>query len=197
MKQLLSNNYCSAIVFHFRTHLRNISLTGLLNQYSYIRLALSVLVFTFLFSSCNKFNFGGVKHCSQYKYSKERKVWVDSFGKAASCTIVDNNRIFAYYPEKGCNYLKDVFHSDDTIKFSEVPIRVGSGEGSVVQTYCIKQVYVNLDHSGKVLLIDEGIFCLTEHSEVKDEYAFTSCEGVKKKATSQKASNDQDKKKTQ
>ena len=145
---------------------------------------LILLCFLWL-ASCPNFDLSGVQHCRQYTYNQEQQQWVDSSGQIVSCTIIDNNRIFAYYPEQGCNYLKEFFQTDTTVKFSEVPIRVGSSPSSVVQTYCVKQRYIELDNSGQVLLIDKGLFCLKEHPEKKQEYIFSSCDGVLRKPASQ------------
>ena len=133
----------------------------------------------FVLSACNNFNLG-LKHCSQYTYSKDKKTWVDSSGKPVSCSIIDNKRIFYYDPASGCEHVKKLF-PQKVFKISEIPIRVGSGESAAVQRYCVKQSYISLDHSGQVLLIDEGIFCLAESEE--EEYSFTSCKGVKKKSS--------------
>lgn len=135
----------------------------------------------FLLSACNNFNFG-LKHCSQYTYSKDKKSWIDSAGKPVSCTIIDNNRIFFYDPVSGCEHVKKLF-PQKVFKITELPIRVGSGESAIVQRYCVKQSYISLDNTGQVLLIDEGVFCLAESQVEKDEYSFTSCKGVKKKSS--------------
>ena len=161
MKQLLSGNYY-------------------LFTYSVI-----YLIFVFLFSSCLGgggfgLGLGGLQHCSLYKYDEQKKIWVDSSGKEAACTIADNKRIFEYIPEKGCGYWKE-FYPDETLQFVEMPIRVGSGTHAIAQMYCVKQRYISHDNTGQVLLLDEGVFCFTEHPEVKGEYLFKSCEGVQRK----------------
>ena len=129
---------------------------------------------------------GGKAHCSQYTYSQDKGSWVDSSGNYADCTIVDNNRIFSYFPGKGCDYWREVYALDETVKFNELPIKIGSGKNIRPQTYCVKQQYVSHDNSGQVVLIDGGIFCFREHPEVKGGYSFASCEGVKKKAPEEK-----------
>ncbi len=136
-----------------------------------------------LLASCPNLNLSGVSHCRQYTYNQQQQQWVDSSGNIVSCTIIDNNKIFAYFPDQGCNYLKDHFQGDATVKFSEVPIRVGHGPSPIVQTYCVKQRYIELDNSGQVLLIDKGLFCLKESSEKKQEYVFSSCDGVYRKSS--------------
>ncbi len=157
MKQLLSDNYR-------------------LFTYSVV-----CLIFVFLFSSCpGGFGTGSSQHCSMYKYDDQKKIWVDSLGKEVSCTIADNNRIFEYLPGKGCGFWKELY-PDDTVQFVEMPIRLGSGAHSIARMYCVKQRYVSHDNTGQVLLIDEGVFCFTEHPEVKGEYLFKSCEGVQRK----------------
>jgi hypothetical protein len=159
MKQLLSSNYY-------------------LFTYSVI-----CLTFVSLFSSClggGGFGLGNQQHCSLYKYDEQKKIWVDSSGKEASCTIADNNRIFDYIPEKGCSFWTE-FYQEDTVQFVEMPIRIGSGTHSIAQMYCVKQRYISHDNTGQVLLLDEGVFCFTEHPEVKGEYLFKSCEGVQRK----------------
>ena len=145
-----------------------------------IKSILILLFVTFIFSGCPQFGASGQKHCSQYKYDKKKKAWIDVFGKVVpSCTIVDNQNIFTFYPDKGCDYWRELYNIDKTIQFVELPIKTGSGTGTIVQKYCVKQRYLSLDHSNQVLLIDEGVFCLKEVA--KGEYNFTSCEGVKKK----------------
>ncbi len=148
------------------------------------QLLLGNLIMLLLLSACGRhFGFGSAGHCSQYTYSNERQVWIDAAGKRVNCTIVDNNRIFPYYPEKGCDYWREFYQLDETVKFVELPIKIGSGKQIIAQTYCVKQVYINnTDHSGQVLLIDEGIFCFREHPGGGEGYVFTSCTGVKKKA---------------
>ena len=71
-------------------------------------------------------------------------------------------------------------------KISEIPVRLGSGESATVERYCVKQTYVSVDHSGQVLLIDDGVFCLVESESGEGEYSFTSCKGVKRKKLEQK-----------
>ena len=144
------------------------------------------LIFIFLFSSCS--NFGLEKHCNQYTYNKKTQVWTDSSGQQVSCTIADNERVFAYFPDRGCDHWKQ-FYPDETVQFLKVPIRLGSGEYSVAQTYCVKQRYISKDNSGQVLLIDEGVFCLAEHPEIQKEYVFTSCKGVQRKSQSDEKSD--------
>ena len=147
------------------------------------QLLLDSLIFVFILSSCrSNLGLGSTAHCSQYTYSKEKQMWVDATGKKASCTIVDNQNIFPFYPEKGCDYWREFYHFQETVKFAEVPIRTGSGKYAAAQTYCVKQQYLSIDNSGQVLLIDEGVFCLKKHTEVEKDYAFASCQGVQKKA---------------
>ncbi len=129
-------------------------------------------------------NFGlgeSTQHCSLYQYNQENGVWIDSFGQQVTCTIVDNNRIFPYYPGEGCDYWREFYSIDPTVKFAEVPIKVGSGAHAIGQTYCVKQRYISKDNSGQVLLIDEGVFCLRAHPSIEKEWIFSSCEGVQKK----------------
>ena len=146
----------------------------------YIRSSLIFLFVVFMFSGCPNFNLAGQKHCSQYKYDKNRNIWIDAFGKAvSSCTIADGQNIFTFFPDKGCDYWREAYNIDKTVQFVELPIKTGSGQHATVQKYCVKQRYLSLDHSNQVVLIDEGVFCLKEVA--KDEYNFTSCEGVKKK----------------
>ena len=183
MKQLLLDSYIFFFKFflktcdcYFRTWLYNVVFWKKLSSYSFV-----YLIFVFLFSSCQGgFGFGNQKHCSQYTYSEEKKIWVDSSGQEVSCTIADGNRIFDYIPEKGCGYWKELF-PDDTVQFVEVPIRVGSGEHSIAQIYCVKQRYISHDNSGQVLLIDEGVFCFSEHAELENEYVFKSCKDIQRK----------------
>lgn len=140
-------------------------------------------IFILLFSSCSgNLGLGQVAHCSQYTYDKGKQIWVNTFGKQVSCTIVDNQNIFPFYPEKGCDYWREFYHFSETVKFVELPIRTGVGQYATAQNYCVKQQYLSIDNSGQVLLIDEGVFCLTKHREVKEDYTFASCQGVQKKA---------------
>ena len=166
-------------------------LSGSYYQFFGFFMVLFNLIFIFLFSSCgNNFGLGVERHCNQYTYNKEKQIWTDLSGQQVSCTIVDNERVFAYYPDQGgCNYWKK-FYSDETIQFLEVPIRLGSGEYSIAQKYCVKQRYISTDNSDQVLLIDEGVFCLAEHPdpEIQKEYVFTSCEGVQRKSQDSKKS---------
>ncbi len=130
-----------------------------------------------------------VQHCSSYKYNQEKGVWLDATGKQVQCTIVDNNRIFPYFPDKGCDYWREFYNIDPTVKFAEVPIKTGSSATGVGETYCVKQRYISIDNSGQVLLIDEGVFCLREHPTQEKEYMFSSCEGVQKKNPNAKKEN--------
>ena len=109
-----------------------------------------------LLSSCTSgLGLGQAMHCSQYTYDKGKQIWVDAFGKKVSCNIVDNNNVFPFYPEKGCDYWREFYHFSETVKFVELPIRTGVGKYATAQTYCVKQQYLSLDNSGQVLLIDE------------------------------------------
>lgn len=184
MKPLLSGSY-----FFFRSFLKRstehfeIQLSVFLWQKLFLY-SLIHLGFLFLLSSCQRggFGLGGTRHCSQYTYSEERRTWVDSSGREAFCTIADGDRVFEYLPGEGCSYLKDLFPDDGITQFVKMPIRIGSGEYSIAQMYCVKQRYIGHDNTGQVLLIDEGVFCFTEHDEVKGEYVFKSCKGVQRKS---------------
>ena len=134
-----------------------------------------------LLSACMQaFNFGGASgHCSQYTYDNNKQAWVDNSGQIVQCSIVDNNRIYPYVPGQGCDHWRKLFQHDPTVKFAEVPINAG-GKSAVAQTYCVKQRYLSKDHSGQVLLIDEGIFCLRSHPTVADSYVFQNCQGVER-----------------
>ena len=146
-------------------------------------LLVNSFLFIMLLPSCtSNLGLGQVMHCSQYNYDKVKQTWVDTFGKKVSCTIVDNKDIFPFYPEKGCDYWREFYHFSETVTFVELPIRRGMGKYATAQTYCIKQEYLSIDNSGQVLLINEGVFCLKKHTEVKEEYTFASCQGVQKKA---------------
>ena len=150
-----------------------------------MRLLLSGKWFLLLFFSACLPNItgpaGGGAHCSQYSYSESKGAWTDASGKRVNCTIVDRQRIYNYMPSQGCEYWQKFFAGDATVKFVEVPIKSGSGQNTLTQKYCVKQRYVSLDHSGQVMLIDEGIFCFREHSS-KDGYIYSSCDGVQRKA---------------
>ena len=124
---------------------------------------------------------GGGQHCKQYNYNKDKKQWVDALGNAVNCSIVDNNKIFPYLPDTGCKHWQETFKADTTVKFVEIPIRVDHNQGVLLQTYCVKQRYVELDNSGQVLLIDKGAFCLKENEDQEKEYVFASCDGVYRK----------------
>ena len=145
-----------------------------------IRSSIIVIFIVIIFSGCPNFNFFNEKHCSQYKYDQNKNIWIDAFGKTVtSCTIVDNQKIFPFYPDKGCDYWREFYNIDPSVKFVELIIKTGSGQQATAKQYCIKQRYLSTDHSDQVVLIDEGAFCLKETSN--KEYTFTTCEGVKKK----------------
>ena len=143
----------------------------LLDNFFYLSLLFLIL------TNCPSFNAGsGGGHCSQYSWNETTKQWTDALGNPVSCSIADNNKIFPYIPPGGCNHWQEFFQADPTVKFVEVPIRTGAGP--VLQTYCVKQRYVEVDSTGQVLLIDKGTFCLKEHAEQEKEYSFSSCAGV-------------------
>ena len=123
---------------------------------------------------------GGSQNCSQYSYNDQTRSWVDALGNPVSCSIADNKKIFPYLPESGCDHWRETFQADPTVKFVEIPIAVGSGQG-ILQTYCVKQRYISIDSSGQVLLIDEGHFCLRENKDREKEYFMASCAGVYRK----------------
>ena len=155
----------------------------------YIYLMSSFLIFLCLFSSCkNNFLLGVEKHCSQYIYSTEKQAWTDASGQTVSCSIADGNRVFYYLPETGCSHWEQMF-SHETVKFSVVPVKLGSGKYATAQKYCVKEQYIDIDNSGQVLLIDEGIFCLKKHPGTQDEYVFISCAGIQKKSLQKESLN--------
>jgi len=140
---------------------------------------LFVAFFTLL-SSCHNFIGGAVntqKNCRLYQYDPEKNIFMDSSGNPVLCSIVDNERIFDYHPQLKCDPWIKHFQSDPTVTFNEIPIKIGVGDSAIVTKYCVKQRYIGLDNTGQVLLIDEGAFCLQETS-VKQEFQFSSCEGV-------------------
>ena len=141
-----------------------------------------VLLVVFFSTSCNNLNsFGiGVKHCSEYTYNKEQKTWVNAQGQQTNCTIVDNDRIFYYDLQKGCKHWEDLFKGDSTVKFKVVPIKTNSQ--LLATKYCVKERYIELDHSDQALILGDGAFCLYEAEEDKTEYRLGNCEGILKKA---------------
>ena len=135
-------------------------------------------------TNCPSLNQGGGgrgRHCSQYTLNDRTKQWTDALGNPVSCSIADNNKIFPYLPDTGCDTWKEFFKADPTVRFVEIPIRVGSSSQNLLQTYCVKQQYVELDNSGQVLLLDQGSFCLKKYAEKEKEYVFSNCAGVYRK----------------
>ena len=136
---------------------------------------LSLLFYTL--TSCPSFNAGsGGGHCRHYSYNETTKQWTDTLGNPVSCSIADNINIFPYFSEEGCSHWQEFF---PTVEFMKVPIRTGTGP--LLQIYCVKQGYVEVDSTGQVLLIDKGVFCLKEHAEQEKEYSFSNCAGVYRK----------------
>ena len=131
---------------------------------------------------------GGGGHCSQYKLNETTNQWTDALGNPVSCSIADNNKIFPYYPGTGCDTWREFFKTDPTVRFVEIPIKVGSQ--TLSQIYCVKEQYVEKDNSGQVLLLDQGAFCLKEYD--KKEYVFSSCKGVYRKNPNPSSKSTQD-----
>ncbi len=126
----------------------------------------------------------GGTHCSQYQYSQEKKTWINQYGQPVSCSIADNVRIFDYQPgegeEAGCGLWKKLFNLDETIRFNEVPVRIGLADQSVTRTYCVLERSVELDNNGQVLLIADS-YCLQPYELNSKEFFFISCENIYKK----------------
>ena len=135
-----------------------------------------ILILPLLTTSCAV---GNLQNCYRYKYDAEQQIWVDSQGIPVACTIADNETIFQFYPEKGCEYWAELFQADPTASFLELIIKYKGG----AQKYCVKQHVLELDNTDEVLIL-KGSLCLQagpNYAQNKNEFVFTDCNTVERK----------------
>ncbi len=133
----------------------------------------------FCLFSCRQSLFSGVQHCKNYNFDADKKTFVNSANQPVVCTLADNVRIFEYMPGEGCAYWRQSFQVNETVKFAEMAIQLGSGDNGVARKYCVLQRYIEHDNSGQVLLVGDqkGVFCFT--SPKNDQtYTYSLCNNV-------------------
>lgn len=147
----------------------------------FLKFVFFILTAIFL-TACINVNSNNRNNCNQYEYDDKKHQWINKQGKPVFCTIVDNIKIFEFYPDLGCEYWKELHGAEQSINFTAIRIKTNYKPGALAKTYCIKEQYLQLNDSESVLLIDSGAFCLDyADKDVNTEYKFINCSSIKNK----------------